>query len=87
MLWQKCLKIQNDDRLKANNEERSDMRVKTMYVKDMPSRMNRFPNFHRSGSICGMKREFYGKDALLVRCGSYVYDVSSEPSIYYGLAH
>jgi len=45
--------------------------------------ISRFPNFSRSGSILGMKRLCYGKDALLVRCGSYIYDVSSEPEIYY----
>lgn len=34
-----------------------------------------YPNFHKSGSIKGMKDKFYGKDALLVRCGSYIYKV------------
>lgn len=42
-----------------------------------------FPNFHRSGSIIGMKNKYYGRDALLVRCGNYIYNVSSEPYIYY----
>lgn len=45
--------------------------------------ISRFPNFHRSGSINDMKRLYYGKDALLVVCGSYIYNVTSEPSIYY----
>ncbi|MDD7461854.1 MAG: hypothetical protein PUK67_05205 [Prevotellaceae bacterium] len=45
--------------------------------------ISRFPNFHRSGSINGMKRLYYGKDALLVVCGSYIYNVTSEPNIYY----
>ena len=31
--------------------------------------LSRFPNFHKSGSITGMKKLYYGKDALLVRCG------------------
>lgn len=44
--------------------------------------IDRFPNFHRTGSIKGMKQLYYGKDALLVRCGQYIYNVSSEPSIY-----
>lgn len=44
--------------------------------------ISRFPNFHRSGSIKGMKQMYYGKSALLVRCGSYIYNVSSEPIIY-----
>ena len=48
--------------------------------------LDRFPNFHCSGSIRGMKEKFYGKDALLVRCGSYIYNVTSRPEIYH-LAH
>ncbi len=30
--------------------------------------IDRFPNFHKSGSVRGMKRLYYGKDCLLVRC-------------------
>lgn len=40
--------------------------------------ISRFPNFHKSGSI-----RYYGVAALLVRCGSYIYNVTSEPNIYY----
>lgn len=39
------------------------------------SGIDRFPNFHISGSITGMKRLYYGADALLVRCGSWIYNV------------
>lgn len=49
--------------------------------------IHRFPNFDRSGSVIGMKNLYYGLDSLLVRCGSYIYNVTSEPSIYYNLAH
>jgi len=49
--------------------------------------IDRFPNFDKSGSVAGMKAKYYGKDALLVRCGSYIYNVSSEPAIYHNLAH
>lgn len=49
--------------------------------------IDRFPNFHKSGSIAGMKAKYYGKYALLVRCGSYIYNVSLEPAIYHNLAH
>lgn len=49
--------------------------------------IRRFPNFHKTGSIIGMKRLYYGMDALLVRCGNYIYNVSSCPSIYFNLAH
>lgn len=45
--------------------------------------ISRFPNFHKSGSIRGMKKQYYGVAALLVRCGSYIYNVISEPNIYY----
>lgn len=38
----------------------------------------RFPNFHKSGSIAGMKKQFYGKHALLVRQGQWIYHVDSE---------
>ncbi len=41
-----------------------------------------FPNFHKSGSVTGMRDKYYGKDSLLVRCGEYIYNVTSEPSIY-----
>lgn len=44
--------------------------------------LSRFPNFHISGSITGMKRRYYGMDALLVACGQFVYNVTSEPEIY-----
>jgi hypothetical protein len=57
-------------------------RVKTLSVKNNLLVVNRFPNFHKTGSITGMKNQFYGKDALLVRCGSYIYNVTSVPSIY-----
>ena len=45
--------------------------------------ISRFPNFHKSGSIKGMKRLYYGENAILVRCGDYIYNVTSEPEIYY----
>lgn len=41
-----------------------------------------FPNFHKSGSIRGIKQMYYGKDALLVRYGDYIYNVTSCPEIY-----
>ena len=45
--------------------------------------IDRFPNFSRTGSIAGMKRLYYGKNALLVHCGSYIYNVTAEPEIYH----
>lgn len=64
------------------------MRVKTVYVKDKQRlKLSDFPNFSVAGSIAGMKKLFYDKDALLVRCGSWIYNVTSRPDIYYGEAH
>lgn len=64
------------------------MRVKTLPVKDGERlHIDDYPNFHKSGSIKGMKEKYYGKDALLVRCGSYIYNVTRNPGIYYGNAH
>ena len=44
--------------------------------------ISRFPNFHRAGSVRGMKRLYYGNDCLLVRCGNFIYNVTAEPQIY-----
>lgn len=57
-------------------------------VKKIPAKqhdkfnLSDFPNFSANGSIIGMKKQYYGKDALLVRCGNYIYNVSSSPEIY-----
>ena len=70
-------------------------RVKYLKVADGERlKIDRFPNFSRTGSIRGMKDKYYGKDALLVRCGSYIYNVSGRgeggqngPNIYHNEAH
>ena len=58
-------------------------RVKKISV-ELGEKLNidEFPNFDKNGSIKGMKELYYGKDALLVRCGNYIYNVTSEPKIY-----
>jgi len=61
-------------------------RVKTISAELEPKNLSEFPNFHKSGSVIGMKEHYYGKDALLVKCGSYIYNVSSEPEIYNNIA-
>ena len=48
---------------------------------NMPYKLGDFPNFHKSGSITGMKK-IYGKNCLLVRYRAYIYNVTSEPDIY-----
>ena len=64
------------------------MRVKYLRVEDGKKyHINVYPNFHASGSVAGMKKLYYGENALLVRCGSYIYNVSRCPGIYYNLAH
>lgn len=58
-------------------------RVKKLHVRDYEYwNLGEYPNFHKSGSIRGMKKLCYGNDALLVRCGDYIYNVSSNPAIY-----
>ena len=47
-------------------------------------RLELYPNFSATGSIRGMKEKFYGRDALLVRSGSYIYHV---PRNIYDNAH
>lgn len=59
------------------------MRTKTIHKEDYNKHdLSRFPNFSKTGSIAGMKKNFYGKDALLVRCGAYIYNVTEAPEIY-----
>lgn len=60
------------------------MRVRKM-TKEQGKRVgiDRFPNFHRTGSVRGMRKLYYGSRCLLVQCGSYIYNVSAEPQIYY----
>ena len=52
--------------------------------------LSRFPGFSATGSITGMKRLYYGEDALLVRCGGFIYHVGNAThngkSIYHDLA-
>ena len=58
------------------------MRVRTMtLVEGMSVKIDDYPNFHKSGNVRGMKENVYGKDALLVRCGEYIYNVPA--NIYY----
>lgn len=64
------------------------MRVKRMTEHEGErAGLSRFPNFHKTGDVAGMKQRYYGLDALLVKCGDYNYNVSSEPHIYHRLAY
>ena len=56
-------------------------RVKSITVaksEQMGLDLSIFPNFHKSGSIKGIKKIYYGQDALLLRCGNYIYKVTDE---------
>lgn len=43
--------------------------------------LSQYPNFSSTGNVYGMKKLYYGMNALLVRSGSHIYKVP--PSIYY----
>lgn len=61
------------------------MRVKTLPVSEGKRLgIDVFPNFSVTGSVKGMKAKYYGRDALLIRCGSYIYCVCQtwKPSEY-----
>lgn len=48
-------------------------RVKTISAKQGEIiNISKYPNFHKSGSIIGMKLLYYGFDAKLLRCGNYI---------------
>lgn len=40
--------------------------------------LSQYHNFSVTGSIAGMKKLYYGEDALLVRSGSWIYHVPKE---------
>ena len=63
-------------------ETRGVNRVRTLSVSDgRRLHIDKYPNFSATGSITGMRKQFYGENALLVRCGGYIYNVP--PEIYY----
>ena len=40
--------------------------------------IDNYPNFSVTGSVTGMRKLYYGNDAFLVRCGSWIYKVPAE---------
>ena len=40
--------------------------------------LSQYPNFSATGSIAGLKKLYYGRDALLVRSGAWIYNVPPE---------
>lgn len=68
-------------------DKNKNYRVKTLSAKRGEDlNISEYPNFSKTGSINGMKRMYYGKSALLVKCGNYIYNVSSNPEIYFDYA-
>lgn len=59
--------------------------LKTIPAKEYIAELSEYANFSATGSIAGM-RKVYGKFALLVKCGAYIYNVSSNPHIYHNIA-
>lgn len=60
-------------------------RVKYMNKEDKKIyNLSQYSNFSATGSIYGMKKLYYGMDALLVRSGSWIYKVPKE---IYNAAH
>ena len=60
-------------------------KIKILYVKDSAG-IDQCPNIYYNGSVSGMKKLYWGKDAKVVRCGSYYYNVTGEPR-FYDIAH
>jgi hypothetical protein len=55
--------------------------MKTKYLKVSDGKrlhISDFPNFSASGNVKAMKKLYYGKDALLVRSGAYIYKVTKD---------
>ena len=59
------------------------MKTLTVNKSDLKHDLSIFPNFSASGSIKGMKNLYYGKNALLIRSGSYIYNVTKEVYDFY----
>ena len=62
---------------------RGKYKVRTLPVSEYDKwKLNEYPNIHRSGNVVGMKNLYWGLDSLLVKCGAYIYNVTSNPEIY-----
>lgn len=59
------------------------MKTLTVNKKDLKHDLSIYPNFSSSGSIKGMKKHYYGNDALLIKSGAYIYKVTEEVYNYY----
>ena len=55
----------------------------TVNKSDLKHDLSIYPNFSATGSIRGMKKLYYGKDALLIKSGAYIYNVNQEVYNFY----
>ena len=52
--------------------------MKTIYVKKKhynTLRLDRFPSAGPNAVVSGMKEKYWGRNALVLKCGQYVYNV------------
>lgn len=63
------------------------MKTKTLHSQDAKKLASAVSQFSQVRKHQWNEKAYYGRDALLVRCGSYIYNVSSAPEIYYKVAH
>lgn len=70
------------DKLPNVNPYDSEAKILPVLVYDGDEDLSDFPNFSVTGSVSGMKKQYYGKGAMLLRKGQYIYNVTSQPEIY-----
>lgn len=70
------------DKISIVNPYCADAKIFPLLDYDGDTDLSDFPNFSADGSVSGMKARFYGKGAMLLRHGGYIYNVTSEPEIY-----
>lgn len=70
----------------TGNKSRGKYRVRYLPVK-YHHMVQGCPNFSATGSVSGMRKLYYGENALLVRCGSYIYNVSRISNVYWNYAY
>lgn len=59
------------------------MKTLTVSKSELKHDLSVFPNFSSTGSIRGMKKLYYGNDALLIRSGGYIYKVTEDVYNFY----
>lgn len=45
-------------------------------------RLENFPNAGPNPNIQGMRNLYWGKDALVIKCGAYAYNISRDPAFF-----